>query len=49
MCVQHEIGRPILQRLGDNLPHNNRQLNRLVDQLHQFVIGGIEQIKADGR
>lgn len=47
MCVQHEIARPTLKRLSDEPPHNTRQLNRLADQLHQFILGGIRQVRAD--
>jgi AcrR family transcriptional regulator len=44
LCVQHQIGRPILERFKDPPPDTEPKLDRLAEEIHAFALGGIARL-----
>lgn len=41
LCAFHEFGRPVLERFGHPPPRNEKEVDRLADELTAFVLGGV--------
>lgn len=45
LLVQHELGRPILERLGFPRPDTPAQVEALAEQVHRYALAGIQAFK----